>query len=309
MDALVDDLQRLRLEAGDVSYAELAARISRLREGRGMAPAAARVARSSVFDVFRAGRTRINADLVADIVLALGRDDAEAQRWRDRCLRARAVPRRTAAVAPSPALSDRSLQRAFVLVLLVACVGINLFGGAVVSKFGLPLWFDTVGTAIAAIAVGPWHGALVGIATNSLGAFTGETETVPFALVSVVGALVWGYGVRNWGMGRSPLRFLLLNAIVAVACTMTAVPITVLVLGGEPSHASGGLIAVLAASGEGLWLAVFSANILLSLADKQLSGFIALLLARLMERLRSTEPRSTVRSRGGAGRLDTHSSV
>lgn len=288
MDALVDDLQRLRLEAGDVSYAELAARISRLRERRGMAPAAARVARSSVFDVFRAGRTRINADLVEDIVLALGRDADEARDWRMRCLHARATPARPSEASPTTTpVPDRSLMRAFVFVLLVACVGMNLVGGAVVSKFELPLWLDTTGTAVAAIALGPWHGALVGIATNALGAFTGETETIPFALVSVVAALVWGYGARAWGLGRSPLRFLVLNVVVAVACTVAAVPINVLVLGGAPTHASGGFIGALTAGGEGLWLAVLSANILLSLADKQLSGFAALLLVRVIDWMKS----------------------
>ncbi len=71
LDALVLDLRRLRIVRGGASYAELATRIQALREVRGLAPAAARVARSSVFDAFQLGRVRLNAELVADIVRAL----------------------------------------------------------------------------------------------------------------------------------------------------------------------------------------------------------------------------------------------
>ncbi|TFD89904.1 hypothetical protein [Cryobacterium serini] len=99
LDGLVDDLQRLRMAVGDVSYAEIAARIARRRVVQGMSPAAARVARSSVFDAFGTGRRRINAELVAEIVRALGADDATAEVWRRRFLEARlARPRRAGCV-------------------------------------------------------------------------------------------------------------------------------------------------------------------------------------------------------------------
>ncbi|WP_129590475.1 hypothetical protein [Cryobacterium aureum] len=96
LDRLVEDLQRLRNTAGDVSYAEIAALITRGSEAQGITPAAARGARSSVFDAFRTGRRRINAVLVEEIVLALGEDDAAAALWRKRCLDARLAARRPA---------------------------------------------------------------------------------------------------------------------------------------------------------------------------------------------------------------------
>ena len=284
LDDLVEDLGKLRLSAGDVSYAEIASRIARRRVSAGTSPEAARVARSSVFDAFKTGRSRINADLVAEITQALGLDDAEAEQWRVRCLRARAASRTPAAPTPLPSKGGAGFPPAFVIVLMIACAGINHFGGALTEKFQIPLWLDMTGTAIAAIVLGPWQGAIVGLSNNVLGALVGDFETLPFALVNVVGALVWGYGARRFGLSRSVLRMLLLNLIVAVACTITAVPLNVLLLNGQPIHASHTLISTLMSLGEGVWVAVFSANIVISIIDKQISGFVALAMVRLIER-------------------------
>lgn len=286
LDDLVADLQRLRLSAGDVSYAEIANRIGQRREFNGISPAAARVARSSVFDAFRTGRSRINANLVAEIAVALGLDDEDAELWRSRCLAARSASRTGAATSGLVAPARARLSPAFVTVIIVACIGINLFGGSLTEKFHVPLWLDTIGTAIAAIVIGPWTGALVGLANNTLGALTGDLETFPFALISIIGALIWGYGARKWHLADTPLRFLLLNTIVAIACTIAAVPLNVLLLDGAPLHASNGLITTLTGFGEGIWSAVLSVNMLTSIVDKQISGFAAMFLIRVFERQR-----------------------
>lgn len=318
LDGLVDDLQRLRNAVGDVSYAEIAARIARRREVQGMSPAAARVARSSVFDAFGTGRRRINAELVAEIVRALGADDAMAEVWRRRCLEARLAARRSSgsrahdepdvSVAPplpvlpvSPRTFDRrALTTALVVALLIGCVGVNLFGDGVVDKFQLPIWLDMIGTAIAAIVLGSLHAVLVGVLTNLLGAFQGNPETLLFLPVNVIGALVWGYGYRRFGGNRGPIRFLLLNVAVAISCSLVAVPINVLVFGGAAGHASDSVVSMLVSTGEGLWAAVFSANLMLSLVDKIIAGCIALVFARLLLPL-GLDPDSR-----GTARLDDH---
>ncbi|RJT91442.1 ECF transporter S component [Cryobacterium melibiosiphilum] len=303
LDRLVEDLQRLRNTAGDVSYAEIAARIARTREAHGTTPAAARVARSSVFDAFRPGRHRINAVLVEEIVRALGEDPVAAGLWRQRCLDAHLTGRRSAGsairheadaatglVAPQPpaapvvphAHDRRALTMALTIALVVGCVGVNLFGDGVVDKFQLPVWLDMIGTATAAIVVGPWHGALVGVLTNLLGGLQGNPETLPFLPVNVAGALVWGYGYRWFCRNRGPLRFLVLNVVVAISCTLVAVPINVLVYGGVAGHASDAVVGALVAIGHGLWVAVFSVNVMYSLLDKLIAGYVAVLLARFI---------------------------
>lgn len=80
-ETLTEDLRRLRAEAGQPSYAEIARRIGTLRRAAGTP--GGRPARSTVYDVFRPGRRRLDADLVAEIASALGADDAAAASWAD----------------------------------------------------------------------------------------------------------------------------------------------------------------------------------------------------------------------------------
>lgn len=301
LDQIAMGLQRLRDKAGTVSYGEIAIRIAKRREAAGMNPAAARVARSSVHAMFSPGRRRMNPDLVAEIALALGENETAAAGWRDRCIEVQREFKRvdTSPVALPPPLSAGSLPQSFMTIkppvqlfspllkalIILACIGLNYFGNTLNSKFELPLFLDMIGTATAAIALGPWYGALVGLTSNLLFSIGANPVSIAFALVNVVGALVWGYGVRAWHMRRPWWRFFLLNIAVALSCTLVAVPINVLIFGGvAEGHAAGDFVAVLVASGEGIWRAVFSVNISISVADKLLAGFIAIGIVHVLDR-------------------------
>jgi energy-coupling factor transport system substrate-specific component len=285
-------LQQLRVKAGGPSYAEIAARVAALRESRGHLPAASRVARSTVYDVFRAGRSRLNPELVGDIVMVLGGTDAEAEDWRRRCRVSRSEPLVGAQPAPAPAAEtaqenrwlrpdSRVVHGLFVLGVIALAVAVNVAGTAVVLLLPLPFYLDMVGTAIAAIAFGPWYGVAAAAATHALVAATHSSMAgVPYALVNVVGALLWGYGVRSWRLGRTPLRFLGLNVLVAVACTIVAAPITLVAYGGvSPNVGASGLSDHLAGAGAGILFAVVASNIITSVADKLIAGFVALAVA------------------------------
>lgn len=260
-----------------MSYTELATRITQIRESRGLSQAAAKVARSSVYDVFRPGRKRVNAELVGEIARALGCDEEEATAWQ---LRASAA--RVEAVQPHDYRSGgtkRARNTALVVVLCAAAVGLSQFMNFSATALHLPLYLDMVGTASVAFAFGPWAGAAVGVATNLTGNLMhGDFSGWGFALVQIVGAVVWGYGFRHW-FGRSRLRFLLLNAVVAVVCSLVAVPVIMVFFGGVSGMSSVAELEDVARQlGAGLWGALFSVNMLTSLADKLISGYLALLI-------------------------------
>jgi len=162
------------------------------------------------------------------------------------------------------------------VTIIPVSVALNIVGSIIASALRLPVYLDMIGTAIAAIVLGPWWGALVGLLTNSGAALIVGPTTLPFALVNVVGALIWGYGVRAWGLGRSIPKFFLLNVIVAIACTIVAAPIIVLVFGGATGAGADALTATFLAIGQGVVASVLSSNILTSLADKIIGGFVAL---------------------------------
>lgn len=163
-----------------------------------------------------------------------------------------------------------------VITLVPVAAALNIVGGTINTTLKLPIFLDMIGTAVAAIVLGPWWGALVGVITNVGGSFINGPIGIPFALANVAGALVWGYGIRSWGMGRSQLTFFILNCIVALAVTAAAAPIVIFVFGGATGHSSDAITAAFAQAGQGLIESVFASNVIVSLADKIIAGYVAL---------------------------------
>lgn len=82
IDDLVATLRTLRAWAGNPSYATLAKRVAALRRARGVPAAEATPGRVTVYDCFRDGRRRLDADLVVSLVAALGADREVQAVWR-----------------------------------------------------------------------------------------------------------------------------------------------------------------------------------------------------------------------------------
>ena len=282
LDRLALDLQELRARAGDPSYAEIVARIGQQRRAAG-AHASSRAGRTTVYDAFRTGRRRVDRGLVLEIVRALGADDDELAAWDRRCrdaVRPRDVP--APATTPTQELAP-TVGAGSVLLTLALCLLANLLGRGLVDLLHLPLYLDMVGTVIAAVLLGPWWGAGVGASTNVLGSLISGPASLAFIPVNVAGALVWGYGVRH-GWGRSAGRFLGLSATAGVACTLVAAPIVLFAFGGYTLHAEDTLTRTVVGHVGHLGVAVFASNLITSLADKVISGFIGLAVVESLPR-------------------------
>lgn len=179
-------------------------------------------------------------------------------------------------VAVAKRKSSSRIPLTYVVALVPVAAALNIVGGQINTVLKLPTFLDMIGTAVVAIVLGPWWGALVGAITNIVSSFISGPIGLPFAVVNVAGALVWGYGVRNLMMGRSFPLYFILNLIVALVCTLFAVPIYVFIFGGATGHFSDMMTAAFLAAGQNLITSVFSSNIIVSLADKVISGFVAL---------------------------------
>ncbi|WP_235737807.1 ECF transporter S component [Nocardioides alcanivorans] len=272
-DRLVERLQLLRERAGNPSYGDIAQRVSVLREGTGMSAHAARVARTTVYDSFRLGRSRLNLDLYRDTAKVLGATDDDVDSWLLECR----DPVLAQEPEPVPEPSARQVCR-----VILGCLLLNIVGREVVDFLHLPIYLDMVGTAIAAIALGPWFGALVGGGTNLLGSLGSGSVSLPFALVNIVGALVWGYGVRRFGWGLTLPRFFWLNALCAVVCSLIAVPILMIAYGGSVGAGQDNITATVSEMTSYLLVAVSASNIVTSLGDKIISGFVALVVITVL---------------------------
>lgn len=287
MDELVAGLQALRAESGNPSYGEIASRIAAARKGRGVPDHAASVARTTVYDAFRLGRRRINVDLVAEIVQALGADGGAVDAWKRACSRAHHPISEALSVNPStitaePADPSPSQAGGLGLRLMAACLAINLVGGFLVQLLSLPLYLDMIGTAVSAAILGPWRGAAVGAATQILAMSFNGVPSLPFMVVNVAGALIWGYGVHRFGMGRTLGRFFTLTVVVALACTGLAVPILLLLFDGSTGHLEFEVAKNFQALGMDQVKSVLWANVVTSQADKLVAGFLTLVVAEAL---------------------------
>jgi len=173
------------------------------------------------------------------------------------------------------------IPRTYIYALIPAAVALNFVGSYINGFLNLPLFLDMIGTAVAAMTIGPWWGAVAGAATNIIGGFTGSPISIPFAACNVIGALVWGYGVR-WGMGKTFVKYFILALLSALFVTLMAVPIYVFLFGGATGHYADVLTAAFLGMGQHLIVSVFSSNILVSIADKLISSFVALAILQAL---------------------------
>lgn len=163
----------------------------------------------------------------------------------------------------------------YVVALVPVAAALNIVGGYINTVLKLPIFLDMIGTAVVAIVLGPWWGALVGAITNIVASFISGPIGLPFAACNVVGALVWGY-THQWGWMRKQVGFFFTNVLCAFFVSLTAVPIYVFIFGGATGHFADLMTAAFVGMGQNLLVSVFSSNILVSLADKIISGYVAL---------------------------------
>jgi len=182
----------------------------------------------------------------------------------------------------------KRLPLTYVVAVIPVAAALNIVGGYINTVLKLPIFLDMIGTMVTAVILGPWWGALVGAITNIVNSFISGPISLPFAVVNVVGALVWGYA-NQWGWMKKTWSFFLVNILVAFICSVFAVPIYVFVFGGATGHFADVMTAAFLAMGQNLIVSVFSSNILVSLADKIISGFVGLaIIEALPENLSSS---------------------
>lgn len=169
-----------------------------------------------------------------------------------------------------------NLPTTLVVTLVPLAVAVNFAANAAAGTLRLPIYLDTIGTILAAVLLGPWWGALAGALTNVVGVVPNGVSNLLFAPVNVASALLWGYGIRSLGLGRNAVLFFLVAVVVGVVTGILATPIVLFLFGGATGHPSDLITAALASFG--LERATLTSSVLSSIADKVVSGYVALAL-------------------------------
>lgn len=177
----------------------------------------------------------------------------------------------------------RGLKYDFTLIsilLIPIGVAINVVGSQLTQLLRLPVFLDVIGTFIVAMVAGPWVGAVTGGATNLvLGVF--NPVLIPFGLVSIAVGLVVGFLSRA-GMFTKFWKALIAGVIVTLVGISISSPIQVLLFGGIAGHGSDVIVAAFLASGQKIWAAVISKQLIVTSIDKILSSIIAFFIVKKM---------------------------
>lgn len=164
------------------------------------------------------------------------------------------------------------------LLIILLCVLLNRAGLFVSETFTVGLFLDMIGTCIAAIMLGPWQGALVGLVSSGLMELNPPHPGTVFVLVNITGALLWGYGVRRFNMGNDFRRFVRLGMLIGLICSCLGTPLGLMVRELNESGALDGPVSALQEAGVPLVVALGLLNVVYSVLDKILAGTIALVI-------------------------------
>ncbi|GAB2693502.1 hypothetical protein GCM10027071_03540 [Microbacterium marinum] len=186
----------------------------------------------------------------------------------------------------------------WILLLLLAGLLLNATGKFVNPLLGDVFFFDMIGTAVVAILAGPWVAAGVGALFILVELLKGQLVAALFSVTMVTAGLVWGFGATRFGMASTLPRFLGLSAIVAVATSLIAVPITVLYLGGATDRGLDALRdTVMAIARVDSGVAIGVVNLTISVVDKLAVGAAAYAIARVVGATGSVDVRHAHGSR------------
>jgi energy-coupling factor transport system substrate-specific component len=78
------------------------------------------------------------------------------------------------------------------LAIGISLIVLNFAGLTIAHYFGTMVFLDTVGTAMAGMAFGPWQGALIGLLTNVVIGALLFRSYLKFAYVNVICGFAWG---------------------------------------------------------------------------------------------------------------------
>ena len=180
--------------------------------------------------------------------------------------------------------------RIFTLQILV-CLFLNWAGERIVSALNLPLWFDSVGTVLAAWIMGPWCGAVIG-ATSGLLMYILYRIPWYYALISILIALFVGYAGRKKRLD-SLLGAVTAGTALAVLTAIASYPINLSLHNADTGNIWGNaVIGFLREAGFPVWIGLFIGELYVEVLDKVITLAVLYLIIRTARKLRRKADRN-----------------
>lgn len=177
-------------------------------------------------------------------------------------------------------------RRDLVVAAQVAlCIATNVLGRTFAVSLALPLWLDSLGTAVAAYACGPVVGAIVGLASNlSYGIY--NAIPVAYGLTSIFVGLIVGIAARRERF-ETVFGTLTCAFLVTLVCVVISSPLNLLLYGGQTGNVWGdGVREFFGTIGFGKIVCCILGEFYVDFADKTLTLMALYAMLHLSRRVR-----------------------
>ncbi|MDO4288004.1 MAG: ECF transporter S component [Eubacterium sp.] len=166
------------------------------------------------------------------------------------------------------------------LIFMALSVVINFIGCFLALVIRVPIYLDSIGTVLAATALGPLGGAVVGALTSLINGITTDPVSLYFMPTQVVLGIMAGifFGKLELKGAKAAAAVFFMGVVVSILSSF----IVALVFGGVTSSSSSLIVAFLKNMGVDLWLAVFVTQIVTDVIDKYVCVGLAFAIARAL---------------------------
>ena len=121
-----------------------------------------------------------------------------------------------------------------IVFLALVSILLNFAGKVFAEKFRLPMWLDSFGTFLMAYVVGPFCGAIVGVAGNILYSFINPVSFA-YSITSISIALLVGY-LEKYGWMKNLFKTMSLSVMVTGVCVIISCILNVIFYDGMTNN-------------------------------------------------------------------------
>lgn len=179
--------------------------------------------------------------------------------------------------------------------LAASCVTLNLTLAKVAAVLSLPVFFDSVGTVVAAALLPLRYCLSVGLLTALAAGIVVHPAFAAYAGTQLAIAAVCYAAVRNGWLDRW-WKALLVGEVVGIVAAVVSAPVTAVVFGGVVLSGTTAINAILIASGHSLWKSVLGGSLVTETIDKPAATLIAWLVLERIPRDLHLRLRTSTRS-------------
>ena len=166
-------------------------------------------------------------------------------------------------------------------IIVICGILLNVVGRIIAIWLGLPIWFDMMGTILAAYYVGLWGGLIAGVSNNLILSFYDRTALV-YMLISMVAAFLLNFFIKK-GYMNNLLKAVVSSFWIGLICTVVSTPLNLIFYNGYSGNVWGDtLVDMLRWYDFPDVLAALAGETVVEIVDKQITVLAAYLVICLL---------------------------